>query len=42
LFLTPFALVGGLIAVKIWHELPPATRRYNAEVELKKLAAVMP
>jgi OPA family glycerol-3-phosphate transporter-like MFS transporter len=34
-FLAPFALIGGLIAVKIWHELPAATRRYIAEVEQK-------
>jgi len=37
LFLTPFALAGGLIAIKIWHELPPATRRYIAEVEHKRV-----
>ena len=35
LFLMPFALIGGLIAVKIWHELPLATRKYIAEVELE-------
>ena len=33
LFLMPFTLIGGLIAVKIWHELPAATRKYIAEVE---------
>ena len=27
------ALIGGLIAIKIWHELPAATRKYIAEVE---------
>jgi hypothetical protein len=29
----PFALVGMLIAIKIWHDLPAATRKYLAEVE---------
>lgn len=32
-FLMPFALVGALIAVKVWHALPAATRRYIDEVE---------
>jgi OPA family glycerol-3-phosphate transporter-like MFS transporter len=35
LFLTPFAVVGVVIAIKIWHELPAATRKYIAEVEAK-------
>jgi OPA family glycerol-3-phosphate transporter-like MFS transporter len=34
-FLIPFAIMGGVIAVKIWHELPAATRKYIAEVETK-------
>jgi len=38
LFLTPFAVVGMAIAIKIWLELPPATRRYIAEVESKRKA----
>ncbi len=38
LFLTPFAVIGMAIAIKIWLELPPATRRYIAEVESKKVA----
>src|SRR5437870_12222522 len=33
LFLMPFALIGGLIALRIWHALPAATRKYIAEVE---------
>jgi len=37
LFLAPFAIIGGLIAIKIWHELPPATRKYIAEVEHKRV-----
>jgi len=32
-FLIPFAIIGGLIALWIWHELPVATRKYIAEVE---------
>ena len=35
LFLAPFAVIGLVIAVKIWLELPPATRRYIADVESK-------
>jgi hypothetical protein len=29
----PFALIGGLIAWRVWHELPAATRKYIEEVE---------
>jgi len=36
LFLLPFALVGLAVAIKIWHNLPPATRKYLAEVEQKR------
>lgn len=32
-FLMPFALLGMIIAWIIWHELPAATRKYNAERE---------
>ena len=35
IFLMPFALVGGLIAWRIWHELPDATRKYIDTVERK-------
>jgi hypothetical protein len=28
----PFALIGMLIAIKIWHNLPAATRKYLAEI----------
>ena len=34
-FLMPFALLGLVVAVKIWHDLPAATRKYMAEVEGK-------
>ncbi len=36
LFLTPFALAGFLLALKIWYRLPAATQRYIDEVELKE------
>ena len=35
-FLIPFALVGMLIALRIWNELPAATRKYIAEFEAKR------
>jgi len=35
LFLVPFALLGTFLAIKIWHELPAATRKYISEVENK-------
>jgi len=34
-FLMPFALVGGIIAWRIWNELPAATRKYIDEHEAK-------
>lgn len=36
IFLIPFAAVGLVIAIKIWFELPPATKKFIAEVELKE------
>ncbi|HEY4281503.1 MAG TPA: MFS transporter [Chthoniobacterales bacterium] len=33
IFLMPFALIGGLVAWNIWHELPAATRAYIETVE---------
>src|SRR5581483_2925956 len=35
-FLVPFAIVGALIAIKIWRELPAATRKYLADQEKKQ------
>jgi len=35
IFLMPFALIGMFLAIKIWKELPEATRKYIAEVENK-------
>jgi OPA family glycerol-3-phosphate transporter-like MFS transporter len=36
-FLMPFALAGGGIALWIWNELPAATRKYIVEVEQKSV-----
>ncbi|MCE9613095.1 MAG: MFS transporter [Lentisphaerae bacterium] len=33
LFLAPFALLGMVLSIRIWHELPAATKRYIARVE---------
>lgn len=35
-FLIPFALLGGIIALRIWNALPAATRRYIDEVEARR------
>ena len=40
-FVIPFAVIGLLIALKIWHDLPEATRRYISTVE-KKDVPVLP
>jgi OPA family glycerol-3-phosphate transporter-like MFS transporter len=36
IFLIPFAVTGALVALRIWHELPAATRKYITEVEEKQ------
>jgi OPA family glycerol-3-phosphate transporter-like MFS transporter len=41
-FLMPFALLGGYLALRIWHELPAATRKYIAEVEEKAEIELVP
>src|SRR5512146_1712198 len=41
LFLMPFALIGGFLALQIWHELPAAPRKYITEVEEKAELDVM-
>lgn len=41
-FLMPFALLGGLLALKIWHQLPAATRKYITEVEEKPTIELVP
>jgi len=42
MFLMPFALIGGFIALRTWNELPAATRKYIVEVEQKVPAAATP
>jgi len=37
-FLMPFAVLGTFLAISIWNDLPPATRRYIDECELKSAA----
>jgi OPA family glycerol-3-phosphate transporter-like MFS transporter len=41
-FLAPFALIGGFIALSIWNELPAATRRYINQVEEKPEIELVP
>lgn len=36
LFLVPFAILGTVLAIRIWHELPEATKRYIAHNERKQ------
>lgn len=36
IFLMPFALVGAIIAAKIWNELPAATRKFLAETQANR------
>ncbi len=36
IFIIPFAIIGGGIALWIWNELPAATKRYITEVEKKR------
>jgi len=35
-FIMPFAIIGTVISIKIWHALPAATKKYIAEVENKQ------
>ena len=37
IFIMPFAIIGTLVSIKIWYELPAATRKYLADVELKEV-----
>ena len=36
LYIIPFAVIGLVLALKIWHDLPAATRKYIAENEQKR------
>jgi OPA family glycerol-3-phosphate transporter-like MFS transporter len=40
-FVIPFALIGLIITIKIWHDLPEATRRYNLSMEEKDAPLVV-
>jgi hypothetical protein len=40
-FVIPFALIGLIIAITIWHDLPEATRRYNSSLADKDPALVL-
>jgi OPA family glycerol-3-phosphate transporter-like MFS transporter len=42
LYIIPFAVAGLVLALKIWHDLPHATRKYISEVEQKRLDAAEP
>jgi OPA family glycerol-3-phosphate transporter-like MFS transporter len=42
IFLMPFALLGGYLSLRIWHELPAATRKYITEVEEKAEIDLVP
>jgi hypothetical protein len=33
----PFALTGSILAFRFWHELPTATKQFNAERAAAKL-----
>ncbi len=41
LFMIPFAIIGLGVAIKLWHDLPEATRRYNKSIE-EKDAPILP
>ena len=36
LYIIPFAIIGLMLALKIWHDLPAATRKYISENEQKR------
>jgi len=40
--LDAFALLGGYLALRMWHDLPAATRKYIAEVEDKAEIELVP
>jgi OPA family glycerol-3-phosphate transporter-like MFS transporter len=41
-FLAPFTLLGAFVAVKLWRELPAATRKYIEQTEGKGKAGPAP
>jgi MFS transporter, OPA family, glycerol-3-phosphate transporter len=42
IFIMPFAIIGTIISIKIWHDLPEATRKYISKFEEKADAPVLP
>ena len=42
IFVIPFAVIGTFIAIKIWHDLPEATKKYNAEARRRKQGLTLP
>jgi tRNA U55 pseudouridine synthase TruB len=38
----PFAIIGLGVAIKLWHSLPDATKRYNAEILRRKQGLTLP
>src|SRR5260221_2314766 len=40
LFMIPFAIIGLGVAIKLWHDLPAATKKYNAEMEQNRLKSL--
>jgi MFS transporter, OPA family, glycerol-3-phosphate transporter len=42
LFMIPFGILGLAVAIKLWHDLPEATRKYNAEVKRLKQGLTAP
>lgn len=41
-FVIPFAIIGLIIALKIWHDLPEATRKYISKYEEKEELPILP
>ena len=37
-FMLPFAAIGLFVAIRLWHQLPEATRRYNDSVKARAKA----
>jgi OPA family glycerol-3-phosphate transporter-like MFS transporter len=42
IFIMPFAVIGTLISIKIWHDLPEATRKYISKHEEKDELPILP
>jgi OPA family glycerol-3-phosphate transporter-like MFS transporter len=42
IFIMPFAIIGTLLSIKIWHDLPEATRKYISKYEEKEELPILP